>query len=97
MKPTNVVSMNFKSAEAMQEFIDMYERNAPSLYPQAELLVLVKTDEASLIAIAAYPSEDDRLVAKKTAEKRVKGHLAPLFEENFRLVGDMVVQHRLNP
>ena len=97
MKPTNVVSMNFKSAEAMQEFIDMYERNAPSLYPQAELLVLVKTDEASLIAIAAYPSEDDRLVAQKTAEKRVKGHLAPLFEENFRLVGDMVVQHRLNP
>ena len=89
--------MNFKSAEAMQEFIDMYECDAPSLYPQAELLVLVKTDEASLIAIAAYPSEDDRLAAKKTAEERIKGHLAPLFEENFRLVGDMVVQHRLNP
>ena len=42
MKPTNVVSMDFNSPEAMEEFIEMYERDAPSLYPQAELLVLVK-------------------------------------------------------
>tara|TARA_Y100001933_G_C18675329_1_gene428652 strand:+ start:26 stop:265 length:240 start_codon:yes stop_codon:yes gene_type:complete len=75
----------------------MYERDAPSLYPQAELLAPVKTDEAGLIAIAVYLSEDDRLAAKKIAEERVNGHLAPLFEENFRLVGDMVVQHSLNP
>ena len=43
MKPTNVVSMDFNSPEAMEEFIEMYERDGPSLYPQAELLVLVKT------------------------------------------------------
>ena len=53
MKPTNVVSMDFTSAEAMEEFIEMYERDASSLYPQAELLVLVKTEETSLFAIAA--------------------------------------------
>ena len=41
MKPTNVVSMDFNSAEAMEEFIAMYERDAPALYPEAELLVLV--------------------------------------------------------
>ena len=67
MKPTNVVSMDFTSAEAMEEFIKMYERDAPSLYSEAELLVLVKTEEASLIAIAAYPTEEDRLTASKTA------------------------------
>ena len=94
MKPTNVVSMDFNSAEAMKDFIEMYERDAPSLYPEAELLVLVVTDEASLIAIAAYPTEDDRLAAQETAEERIKGHFAPLFEESFRLLGDMVVQHR---
>ena len=96
MKPTNVVSMDFNSSKAMEEFIEMYERDAPSLYPEAELLVLVVTDEASLIAIAAYPTEEDRLTASKTAQKRVKGHFAPLFKESFRLLGDMVVQHRPN-
>ena len=59
MKPTNVVSMDFNSAEAMEEFIEIYERDAPSLYPEAELLVLVVTDETSLIAVAAYPTEED--------------------------------------
>ena len=32
MKPTNVVSMDFNSTEAMEEFIEMYERDAPSLH-----------------------------------------------------------------
>ena len=67
MKPTNVVSIDFNSAAAMEEFIEMYEHDAPSLYPEAELLVLVVTDEASLIAIAAYFTEEDRLAASKTA------------------------------
>ena len=57
MTPTNVVSMNFKTAAAMQEFIDIYEKDSPSLYPQAELLLFIKTDETSLLAIAAYPTE----------------------------------------
>ena len=96
MKPTNVVSMDFNSAEAMEEFIKMYERDAPSLYSEAELLVLVKTEEASLIAIAAYPTEEDRLAASKTAQERIGGHFAPLFKESFRLLGDMVVHHRPN-
>ena len=96
MKPTNVVSMDFNSAEAMEEFIEMYERDAPALYPDAELLVLVKTEEASLIAIAAYPTEDDRLAASRTAQQRIGGQFAPLFKESFRLLGDMVVQHRPN-
>ena len=96
MKPTNVVSMDFNSAKAMEEFIEMYERDAPSLYPEAEFLVLVVTDEASLIALAAHPTEEDRLATSKTAQERIKGHFAPLFKESFRLLGEMVVQHRPN-
>jgi len=93
MKPTNVVSMDFNSAEAMEEFIETYDRESPSLFPEAELLVLVKTEEASLIAISAYPTEEDRMAASETAQGRIKGHLAPLFKESFRLLGDMVVHH----
>jgi len=96
MKPTNVVSMDFNSAEAMEEFIETYERESPSLFPEAELLVLVKTEEASLIAISAYPTEEDRMAASATAQGRIKGNLAPLFKESFRLLGDMVVHHRPN-
>ena len=33
MTPTNVVSMNFKTKEAMQEFLDMYEKDSPTLFP----------------------------------------------------------------
>ena len=73
MKPTNVVSMDFNSPEAMEEFIEMYERDAPSLYPKAELLVLVKTEETSLLAIAAYPKEEDRLAASAKAQESIKG------------------------
>ena len=80
----------------MEELIEMYERDAPSIYPEAELLVLVVTDEASLIAIAAYPTEEHRLAESKTAQERIKGHFAPFFKESFRLLGDMVVQHRPN-
>ena len=43
MKPTNVISMNFKSTHGIQEFIDMYERYEYPLCPQAKLIVLVKT------------------------------------------------------
>ena len=96
MKPTNVVSMDFNSSEAMEEFIETYERDSPSLFPEAELLVLVKTEEASLIAISAYSTEEDRMAASETAQGRIKGHLAPLFKESFRLLGDMVVHHRPN-
>ncbi len=96
MKPTNVVSMDFNSPEAMEEFIKMYERDGPSLYPQAELLFLFKTEETSLFAITVYPTEDDRLKASETAQERIKGQFAPLFSEIFRLLGDMVVHHTPN-
>ena len=65
MKPTNVVSMDFNTAEATEEFIEMYERDAPSLYPEAELLVLVVTDETSLIAVEAIAAVGSSLTGVK--------------------------------
>ena len=65
MKPINVVSMDFNTAEAMEEFIEMYERDAPSLYPEAELLVLVVTDETSLIALEAIAAVGSSLTGVK--------------------------------
>ena len=56
----------------------------------------LKTEETSLLAIAAYPTEHDRLKASETAQERIKGQFAPLFSESFRLLGDMVVHHTPN-
>ena len=38
MTPTNVVSMDFETKEAMQDFLEMYEIDSPTLYPDAEIL-----------------------------------------------------------
>ena len=89
MTPTNVVSMNFKSKEAMQEFLDMYERDSPTLYPDAEMLLMIKTTETSCMGVSVYPNEE----ARSLAESRTSGKLKYLVKENFRLSGDMVVKH----
>ena len=89
MTPTNVVSMNFKSKEAMQEFLDMYERVSPTLYPDAEMLLMMKTTETSCVGVSVYPNEE----ARSLAESRTSGKLKYLVKENFRLSGDMVIKH----
>ena len=89
MTPTNVVSMNFKSKEAMQEFLDMYERDSHTLYPDAEMLLMIKTTETSCVGVSVYPNEK----ARSLAESRTSGKLKYLVKENFRLSGDMVVKH----
>ena len=89
MTPTNVVSMNFKSEEAMQDLLDMYERDSPILYPNAEMLLMIKTTETSCVGVSVYPNEK----ARSLAESRTSGKLKYLVKENFRLSGDMVVKH----
>ena len=89
MTPTNLVSMNFKSKEAMQEFLDMYERDSPTLYPDAEMLLMIKTTETSCVGVSVYPNEE----ARSLAESRTSGKLKYLVKENFRLSGDMVIKH----
>ena len=45
MTPTNVVSMDFETKEAMEDFLETYERDSPTLYPDAEMLLMIKTTE----------------------------------------------------
>ncbi len=89
MKPTNVVSMDFKNKEAMEDFLETYERDSPALYPDAEMLLMIKTTETSCVGVSVYPNEK----ACSLAENRTSGKLKYLVEENFRLSGDMVVKH----
>ncbi len=93
MIPTNVVSMNFKDKESLDDFVKMYQKDSPKLYPDAEILMFIKLTDTSAVAISVYPNEEARINSKKLAESRVSGELKQLFEEDFRLSGDMVVKH----
>ena len=91
--PTNIVSENFKDKASLDDFIKMYQKDIPKLYPDAEMLMFIKLTDTSAIAISVYPNEEARVNSKKLAESRVSGELKQLFEEDFRLSGDMVVKH----
>ena len=93
MTPTNVVSMNFKDKESLDDFVKMYQKDSPKLYPDAEILMFIKLTDTSAVAISVFPNEEARINSKKLAESRVSGELKQLFEEDFRLSGDMVVKH----
>ena len=49
--------MDFESEEALQDFAAKYDEVAPIHYPQAEILLFVKTDDKSGLGISIYPSE----------------------------------------
>ena len=93
MTPTNVVSMNFKDKAFLDDFVKMYQKDSPKLYPDAEILMFIKLTDTSAVAISVYPNEEARINSKKLAESRVSEELKQLFEEDFRLSGDMVVKH----
>ena len=93
MTSTNVVSTNFKDKASLDDFVKMYQKDSPKLYPDAEMLMFIKLTDTSAIAISVYPNEEARINSKKLAESCVSGELKQLFEEDFRLSGDMVVKH----
>ena len=71
----------------------MYQKDSPKHYPDAQILMFIKLTDTSAIVISIYPNEEARVNSKKLAESSVSGELKKLFEEDFRLSGDMVVKH----
>ena len=64
MTPTNVVSMNFKDKASLDDFVKMYQKDSPKLYPDAEILMFIKLTDRSAVAISVYPNEEARLNSK---------------------------------
>ncbi len=56
--------MNFKTKEVLGEFLEMYERDRPTLYPDAEVLLMFKTTEKSCMGVSVYPNEKARNLAE---------------------------------
>ena len=98
MSVANVVSMEFESEQALQDFAVKYNEVAPIHYSQAEIILFVKTDDQSGIGISIYPSEGAREAGNLQRNQEVKtNEMAPLMKEIFRVKGDVMVKHIINP
>ena len=96
MSVANVVSMEFESAQALQNFAARYDEVAPINYPQAEILMFVKTDTQCGLGISIYPSEEAREAGNKQRNQDAKTtEMAPLMKEIFRIKGDVMVKHTM--
>ena len=98
MSVANVVSMEFESEQALQDFAVKYNEVAPIHYSQAEIILFVKTDDQSGLGISIYPSEEAREAGNRQRNQEVKtNEMAPLIKEIFRVKGDVMVKHIINP
>ena len=94
IRVANVVSMEFENAQALQDFAARYNEVAPIHYPQAEILLFVKTDDQSGLVISIYPSEEAREAGNQQRNQDAKTtEMAPLMKEIFRVKGDVMVKH----
>ena len=98
MSVANVVSMEFESEQALQDFAVKYNEVAPIHYPQAEIIMFVKTDDQSGLGISIYPSEEAREAGNRQRNQEVKtNEMATLVKEIFRVKDDVLVKHINNP
>ena len=97
MSVANVVSMEFESEAALQDFAAKYDKVGPTHYPQAEILLFVKTDDQSGLGISIYPSEEAREAGHQKRNQDIETtEMVPLFKEAFRVKGDVMVKHILS-
>ena len=94
MSVANVVSMEFENEQALQDFAARYNEVAPIHYPQAEILMLVKTDDQSSLRISIYPSEEAREAGNQQRNQEAKTtEMESLMKEVFRVKGEVMVKH----
>ncbi|MDA8740848.1 hypothetical protein N9M73_06965 [Rhodobacteraceae bacterium] len=90
--------MEFESEQALQDFAVKYNEVAPIHYPQTEIIMFVETDDQSGLGISIYPSEEAREAGNRQRNQEVKtNELAPLIKEIFRVKGDVMAKHIINP
>jgi hypothetical protein len=89
--------MDFESEEALKDFAAKYDEVAPIHYPEAEILLFVKTYDTSGLGISIYPSEEAREAGnQKRNEDMETTEMVPLFKEAFRVKSDEMVKHILS-
>jgi hypothetical protein len=63
----------------MEEFLAIYERDSPTLFPDAKMLLMIKTTETIGMGVSVHPTEEARLASSKLTESRTPAKLKYLF------------------
>ena len=92
MSTARINMLEFDSEEDLNERAETYQREAPKLFPNAEILLTIKTGPTSAMSVSIYPdkkSADEALIRRdkhfKTAEIQPR--------EAWHLEGKVVQRH----
>jgi|TARA_B100000214_G_scaffold192111_1_gene138854 hypothetical protein len=93
---SNVNLYEFHDSSALEEFAQYFQKNGAKNYPQAEILLFVKTGETSGISVSVYPNDEAREAASTTRDQKFNNKdFSHLVREISVLEGDVLTKHLL--
>ena len=96
MSISNVNLYEFHDSSALEEFAKYFQKNGAKNYPQAEILLFVKTGETSGISVSVYPNDEAREAASTTRDQKFDNKdFSHLVRDISVLEGDVLTKHLL--
>ena len=92
MSTARINMLEFDSEEDLNQRAETYQREAPKLFPNAEILLTIKTGPTSAMSVSIYPDEksaEDSLIRRNKHFKAAK--VQP--REAWYLEGQVVQRH----
>lgn len=94
MSISNVNLYEFHNSSALNEFASHFQSYGAENYPQAEILLFIKTGETSGISISVYPDEKSRDAGSATRERKFnRKDFSHLIRDVSVLEGDVLTKH----
>ena len=92
MSTARINMLEFDSEEDLNQRAETYQREAPKLFPNAEILLTIKTGPTSAMSVSIYPDEKS---AEGSLIRRNKHFKAAKVQprEAWYLVGEVVQRH----
>ena len=92
MSIARINMLEFETEDDLNKRAELYEKDAPTLFPNAELLLTIKTGPTSAMSVSIYPNEK---VAEESLIRRNKHFRAAEVQprEAWYLEGKVVQKH----
>ena len=92
MSTARINMLEFDSEEDLNQRAETYQREAPKLFPNAEILLTIKTGPTSAMSVSIYPDEKS---AEESLIRRNKHFKAAKVQprEAWYLEGQVVQRH----
>ena len=92
MSTARINMLEFDSEEDLNQRAETYQREAPKLFPNAEILLTIKTGPTSAMSVSIYPDEKSAKVSLIRRNKHFKAaKVQP--REAWYLEGQVVQRH----